>query len=136
MNYIKMDSDFSDSFLIAEVFQESLFLYANNKNCKHTNIKILPNCESFCSNCGLSFTENAVDVENWPMMPLTPGDFDQRFSDDVYDNKSKNKIVEKEKVIEDEIECEHENIIKDDSGVMICSDCGIEINNLDFSQEW
>ena len=32
--------------------------------------------------------------------------------------------------------CTHENIMKDDNGINICSDCGVEFNMLDFSKEW
>ena len=32
--------------------------------------------------------------------------------------------------------CKHENIHKDNSGVTICSQCGLEFETLDFRQEW
>src|SRR5690242_5731227 len=33
-------------------------------------------------------------------------------------------------------DCDHKYITKDDYGVSYCEECGIELNNLDFTQEW
>ncbi len=34
------------------------------------------------------------------------------------------------------IECDHLDVTKDDSGMDICANCGVEINDLDYSKEW
>lgn len=32
--------------------------------------------------------------------------------------------------------CKHSNVAKDETGIDVCSDCGIEFKSLDFSREW
>ena len=87
-----------DPFLIADVFEESLFSYiplANEDDmqaCEHSFIGL---SFSYCEKCGL----------------------------------------EKESAIV-ESECQHLNIMKDDSGLMVCRECSEEMSAIDFSSEW
>ena len=96
-----------DPFLIAEVFQSTLFaaetqeISEEEDICKHPTIKVddTDKTASYCVICGEVF-------------------------DNHYQPTSKQS------------KCEHINVTKDESGLDICSKCGKEMVSFDFSQEW
>lgn len=64
--------------------------------------------------------------------------------DDIMDNPSLIAEVFQQTLFKNILEqnpkeeaiCTHENIVKDDNGINVCSECGIEFDSLDFSKEW
>jgi transcription initiation factor TFIIIB Brf1 subunit/transcription initiation factor TFIIB len=119
-----------DPFLVAEVFKESLFVLADadyQNECLHSS-KLLINDKYYCGECGTTFDCDEYDCRYNSEMSESEGSI---YNDDdsscSYSSGNSGYTTPR---------CPHPNTIKTEIGTRVCSDCGIETQGFDHTQEW